>query len=101
MLSVVLGLALASTTVCGIPKPQVIPAGRAITDQHQAVETAYSAAAQLYGREVIDREKPLNATRSGSVWKVRGTLPPMHLGGVVEMTLSVRYGSVIEICHGK
>lgn len=101
MLAGFMALAVASTKLCGVAGPPLLPADRAISNAQQASDRAYVAAVKVYGRQSIHGEKPLKAVRSGSVWKVEGTLPPNYLGGVVEVTLAARDGAIVDICHGK
>ena len=50
------------------PAPNVIP------DEATAVKIAEKALTRIYGKKIIDSEKPFTATLSNGVWHVGGTL---------------------------
>jgi hypothetical protein len=72
-----------------------------VTNTKQAVSIAYSAATTLYGRHILDGEKPLSAVRVANGWEVTGSLRRGWNGGVVDVVISSRDGTVTSICHGK
>jgi hypothetical protein len=56
----------------------------------------------VYGKELIESEKPYSATLKNGVWTVTGSLPkPYTLGGVAEAQISQETGRVLKIIHGK
>ena len=101
MLGAAIVLSLAGTTLCGAPRGALLPSSGPIKRRDQAVATAFKAAVKVYGPQEIESERPLQALRSGPFWKVEGSLPPGYLGGVVEVTLNAKNGTVVDICHGK
>lgn len=66
-----------------------------------AISIAEAVLIPIYGKEEIERQKPLQATLTEGIWKVRGTLPEEMMGGVAEVDISKRSGEILRVTHGK
>ncbi len=71
-----------------------------------AIGIARAVLTAIYGADVIKKEEPLTTQRSGDVWLVRGTLhcglfSRICLGGVAEIEINSKDGSILRIIHGK
>ena len=72
-----------------------------VPDKETAIAIAVAIWTPIYGRDVIEHERPFNAVLRGDNWYVTGTLPEGHMGGVAEAAIRKRDGSVSEVIHGK
>lgn len=84
------------TDICGKKYTKDI-----LPDSLTAIRVAEAVLVPIYGKESVDSGKPYKATKKDDVWVIRGTLPKGKNGGVAEIVLSKKNGSVISICHGK
>lgn len=93
---------------CGSAK--VPRAAGAIADESAALRVAEPELVRVYGPRVIGSEKPLNASLSGDMWVVSGTLHcgdgkartiTVCVGGVATAYLAKTDGRVIVIFHTK
>lgn len=66
-----------------------------------AISIAEAVLVPIYGKEQIEKQKPLNATLSEGVWMVSGTLPEGMMGGVAEIEISRQSGKILRVTHGK
>ena len=55
----------------------------------------------IYGEKQIQNEKPFKVGLHDGVWTVRGSLPPMHVGGVAEIAIAKDDGRILRVSHGK
>jgi NTF2 fold immunity protein len=74
--------------------PGVIP------NHEIAIKIAFIYLSQLYGKETIIEEFPLNIDSIGQYWIISGTLHS-QLGGVAYITLRKDNGMVISMYHEK
>lgn len=70
-------------------------------DAEAAIKIVERRAIKIYGKQMIEEEKPLKATLRGDKWFVAGTLKEGYLGGTVEATVSTKWGRIISITHSK
>jgi hypothetical protein len=83
-------------------------------NEEQALEIAREGAYQLYGKDQIAGQEPLEAKLNQDVWLIEGTFdcPSIKLkegeilesecvGGVVQVKVSKQDGKIIDICHGE
>jgi TonB family protein len=93
---------------CGIIKVRL--AAGPIPNEATALKVAEPELIQVYGADVIGKEKPLGALLSGEMWIVGGTLrcsdgkggtTTVCGGGVASAHLSKNDGRVLEIFHTK
>jgi hypothetical protein len=77
-----------------------------VPDEATAVKIAEAVLTPIYGRKVVETERPFHATLKGEVWSVSGTLHCSTgksndcLGGVAEIDIAKRDGRVLRVSHG-
>jgi hypothetical protein len=76
---------------------QVVP------NKETAIKVAEAIAVPIYGRKIIDDQRPLVATYSKGVWTVEGTFHGLglRLGGVMLMQIQAKDCKVLRITHGE
>jgi hypothetical protein len=84
-----------------IPKDGYVPKGGFVPDVKTAIAIGLAVLTPIYGREVIDGQKPFEATLVGDVWVVMGTLKSGAVGGVAEIDISKKTGTILRVIHGK
>jgi hypothetical protein len=82
-----------------------------VPDSATAVSIAEKRLAGIYGKKVIEAERPFTASLSEGIWHVGGTLycgkdnrtsgPGECLGGVAMADIRQRDGKVLRTGHGK
>ena len=85
-----------------------------VTDAEKALTVARPILVSVYGKQKIQGEEPLIASRSGDTWMIEGTMhcrdlrswweklfrvAPMCLGGTAELKLSAKTGAVLYVTH--
>ena len=112
MKTTLIGVMLATALLSAIAQaPQV-----AVPDAATALRIPEPALIKLYGKKMIEYERPLNAELRDGVWFVSGTLccpdgngrrvcntveKPVCLGGVASAEIRQRDGKVLGITHGR
>ncbi|UGQ46454.1 YbbC/YhhH family protein [Massilia endophytica] len=65
-----------------------------------AEQIAYAVLVPVYGKQVIDDQKPFKVTLTRGVWMVEGTFPKNALfGGTFEIEISKRDGRILRMIH--
>lgn len=72
-----------------------------IKNSESAVSIAETILVNLYGKAIINSEKPFECYLVDGYWYLRGTLPKNYTGGVFEMIMSAKDGRVVKLVHGK
>jgi hypothetical protein len=73
-----------------------------VPDKKTAIAIAVAAWIPIYGKEMIEKEKPYKATLKDGVWTVTGSLPkPNMVGGTAQAQISQETGCILKIIHGK
>lgn len=70
-------------------------------DEDTAIKIAEAVLVKVYGEKRILKQKPWIVEEKDYSFIIRGTLPPMTLGGVAEIEISKTDGAVISYKHGK
>jgi hypothetical protein len=85
-----------------------------VTDAEKALAVARPILVSIYGKQHIQREEPLIASRKEDVWFIEGSMHcpdlrawwekflgdrPMCLGGTAELKLSAKTGAVLLVTH--
>lgn len=87
------------------PLHNYVPPGGYVAAETTAVQIAEAVLVPIYGKETIEKEKPLIATLSGDVWTVSGTLHNGFFvkknGGVALIEISKIDGKILRVTHGK
>lgn len=81
-----------------------VPPKGYVPDAATAVRVGQAVLEPVYGKSVIAREEPLEATLKNGVWTVLGNThaPKGHfVGGVAEVYISKRTGAILRMLHGK
>jgi hypothetical protein len=72
-----------------------------IKNSESAISIAETILASVYGKAVINSEKPFECYLIDGYWYLRGTLPKNYTGAVFEMIMSAKDGRVVKLTHGK
>jgi|BarGraIncu00431A_1022009.scaffolds.fasta_scaffold37400_1 hypothetical protein len=85
--------------------PHYIPPEGFVPDKETAAKIAEAVAIPIYGKEKIEKEKPLIAELKGDVWRVTGThhgnMFLREYGGEVIVEISKKDARIISIIHEK
>ncbi len=69
-------------------------------DKESAIKIAEIVLVRVYGESVLG-ERPWHVSKTGSVFKIEGTLHNDTNGGVATMEIDKANGQVLSIIHGK
>ena len=94
-------LSLFAETTSQESKHTVKPKNGFVPTRGTAVRIAEAVLIPIYGERNIQKQKPLNASLKGNVWRVTGTLPKNMLGGVALIEISKGDGRILRVTHGK
>jgi hypothetical protein len=70
-----------------------------VPDETTALKIAEAVLLPVYGEKQIATERPLNATLTGDVWTVHGTIPITSMGGTAIVKISKRTGAILFMHH--
>jgi hypothetical protein len=84
-----------------IPRDGYVPKRGFVPDVQTAISIGIAVLIPIYGQDVIDAQKPFEATLIGDVWVVTGTLKRHTPGGVAEIDISRKTGTILRVIHGK
>ena len=95
---------LVEETIAG--KHSVRPSAGYVPEEETAIRIAEAVWIPIYGRKVIEGEKPFKASLENGVWTVTGTLPRSEkglpvVGGTAIAEISKESGAVLRVSHGK
>jgi hypothetical protein len=76
------------------------PPNNVIPDSITAVKISEIILSNIYGKDVILKEKPFTASLQEGYWLVYGQLPGNSIGGVAEIVIKKETGEIISITHG-
>jgi hypothetical protein len=83
-------------------KHTVKPTAGYVPDEETAIKIAIAVWSPIYGKDIIDAEKPYKAILKDGVWYVSGSLPKGYVkGGVAVGEINKDDGRIIRISHGK
>ncbi len=72
-----------------------------VQTREMAIAIAEIVLDSIYGKKVIDQERPLVAVLDKDVWEVRGTLPKDYEGGTAMIRISKKTGEILRVVHYK
>ena len=72
-----------------------------VPNEATAVAIAEAVLKPIYGAPSIERQRPFKATLEDGKWRVQGSLPSSHLGGVAEAWIAADDGRVLRVTHGQ
>lgn len=83
----------------------VIPKSGFVPDVRTAVYVAEAVMVPIYGVEAVRAERPFKAQLVDGIWHVTGSMPPAakgaeSIGGVAEVEIDRRRGTIKRITHG-
>ncbi len=78
----------------------VTPKDGFVPDEQTAIRIAEAVWIPIYGKEMIEAERPIQAILHNEVWIVEGTLHAQK-GGVAEAEIAKKDGRIIRVSHGK
>lgn len=71
-----------------------------VPDEKTAIRVAEAVLTPIYGEKQIKSEEPFSAKLHSGTWIVSGTIAEGVEGGVAEIKISKRDGTVISVTHG-
>ena len=107
MLLLCLGIALAvALPARPADKPNYVPKDGYVPDKETAIAIAIAVWTPIYGKKMIEDEKPYVAKLINDVWLVTGSLPPppkglIAAGGVAEIEIAKQSGCILRVIHGE
>jgi hypothetical protein len=72
-----------------------------VADAETAIRIAVAVWEPIYGKKLIESEKPYRAILNNGVWRVQGSLPPGNVGGVAIADISASDGTILRVTHGQ
>jgi hypothetical protein len=84
-----------------MPKGSYVPPDGFVPDAETAISVARAVWIPIYGAKQIDGQKPYEATLTGEVWTVTGSLPKGYSGGVAGAEISKKDGRIIRVSHDR
>jgi len=84
----------------------VIPKNGFVPTAYVAIAIAEAVLVPVYGKNVIESERPFHATLKGDLWIVTGTVPcedpppgAVCPGGYAEVRISKKDGRIVYMIH--
>ena len=78
-----------------------VPKNGYVPDKETAIAIAYAVALPVYGKKVVDAEKPFRAELEGGEWIVLGTLHGQTDGGTLIVQIEQETGKVSYLNHSE
>lgn len=78
-----------------------VPEAGYVPDSQTAVRMAEAVLTPVYGSGLVERQRPFRASLEGEIWKVEGSIPENHLGGVSMVELAKTDGRIIRMSHSQ
>ena len=100
LLGAALLLAMPSVATNATVPFQYVPPDGFVPDAGTAAKISEVIFVRFFGEANTDMEKPLTATLEDGVWIVKGTMPPNVLGGIAELHISKKDGTILFMSHG-
>ncbi len=91
----------AEPAACTRTVSQFQPKAGVVGSAETAKTVAIAYLKPIYGAELIEGQKPFKVSFRDGVWTVRGSLPAGMDGGVAEISICRRNGSVLQVHHEK
>jgi len=87
-------------------KHSYVPPNGFVPDSLTAVRIAEAVLSPIYSAELLNSERPFQATLSGDTWTVEGSTPHVHpgrdyIGGVAVVEISKADGRILRVSHGR
>ena len=78
-----------------------LPTAGMVPDSLTAARVAEAILIPIYGKAVVNAQRPFVARLADSVWIVEGYIPPDRIGGVATVEIGRRDGRIIRVIHGQ
>lgn len=78
-----------------------VPQKGFVPDEPTAAAIAEAVLIPIYGKRIIERQKPFTVSLTGDTWTITGSLPEGQLGGVFVVELAKHNGAVLRVSHGR
>ncbi len=78
-----------------IPKDGFVP------DEATAIHIAEAILPPIYGKSVINEERPFHAKLHNGIWMVSGSLSGLQHGGVAVAEISKKSAMILRVSHGR
>lgn len=78
-----------------------VPQKGFVPDEMTAAVIAEAVLVPIYGKQIIERQKPFTVSLADDTWTIRGSLPEGQLGGVFVIELAKHNGAVLRVSHGR
>jgi hypothetical protein len=88
-------------SLCAAESTSYKPKDGYVPDAQTAMLIAQAVWTPIYGKSVIEEERPFSATLSNGVWTVEGTLPKGLHGGVALAEISKDDARILRVAHGR
>jgi hypothetical protein len=89
----------ASATPIGTEGASLKPKRGYVPDEQTAIAIAVAVWAPIYGKALIEDEKPYHATLKNGVWTVTGSLPEGYDGGSALAEIAQDDGRILRVIH--
>ena len=66
-----------------------------------AFQIAEAVLYQIYGKELIEEQKPFSINLENDIWLIDGYLPPGMKGGTAYIEISKKTGEILKVLHTK
>lgn len=100
LLAAALALAMPSAVTNATVPFQYVPPDGFVPDADMAAKISEVILVRFFGETQTNMEKPITATLEDGVWIVKGTMPPKMLGGIAELHISKKDGTILFMSHG-
>jgi NTF2 fold immunity protein len=102
-LVVLLAAAVVLATPCAATNAtvpfQYVPPDGFVPDADTAAKISEVILVRFFGETQTNMEKPITATLEDGVWIVKTTAPPNVLGGIAELHISKKDGTILFMSH--
>jgi len=78
-----------------------LPKAGMVASARTAALMAEAVAEGIWGVQTIRNERPCEVTDTAAHWIVRGSLPEGFEGGVFEVVIQKRDGTIVSVSHGE
>lgn len=78
-----------------------IPKSGYVPDSRTAILISEAVLTPIYGKHVIDKEKPFTAKRVRAIWIVTGSLKKGFVGGVARIEIDSATGKILRVTHSE
>ena len=70
-------------------------------DAHSVISAVEPILYEVYGKEIINEQKPYELSFIDDYWIIEGVQKELHPGGVFQLVLNCRNNTLIYLIHGE